>query len=155
PFSAINKTTGRGLAIVDSPKGSLVSYSTAPGTEALDGDGENSPFTRALTKIGQEQGLPIEQVLKRVRLDVSNATGRQPFPWESSALAPEFSFFPPSGGAEQAKTASDGQPGGGGKSETRSVDTWQKELKSKTAREAYDIVVREDKVEAYQAYLAL
>ena len=39
--------------MVDAPKGSLVSYSTAPGTEALDGDGANSPFTTALTRIGQ------------------------------------------------------------------------------------------------------
>src|SRR5262249_60945791 len=94
PFSAINKTAGRGLAIVDAPNGSLVSYSTAPGTEALDGDGLNSPFTTALTKIGHEPGLPIEQLLKRVRLDVSNATDRQQFPWESSSLTVEFSFFP-------------------------------------------------------------
>src|SRR5215470_7666732 len=155
PFSAINKTTGRGLAIVDSPKGSLVSYSTAPGTEALDGDRENSPFTSALLRVGQVPGLPIEQVLKRVRLDVSNATDRQQFPWESSSLTSEFSFFPTGDGQEQSKAASTGQPGTTGKSETRSVDAWQKELKSKNAREAYDIVVREDKVEAYQAYLAL
>ncbi len=157
PFSAINKTAGRGLAIVDAPNGSLVSYSTAPGTEALDGDRENSPFTSALLKIGQEPGLPIEQVLKRVRLDVSNATERQQFPWESSSLTSEFSFFPSGTGQEGSTAASSGQQGttGNSRSETRSVDAWQKELKSKPAREAYEIVVREDKVEAYQAYLAL
>ena len=47
------------VAIVDAPTGSLVSYSTAPGTEAQDGDGNNSPFTAALLKVGQEPGLPI------------------------------------------------------------------------------------------------
>ena len=56
PFSDINKTTGRGLAIVDAPTGSLVSYSTAPGTEAQDGDGTNSPYTAALLKVGQGAG---------------------------------------------------------------------------------------------------
>ena len=76
PFSEINKTTGRGLAIVDAPNGSLVSYSTAPGTEAQDGDGANSPYTAALMKIGQEPGLPIEQALKRIRVVVSDATNR-------------------------------------------------------------------------------
>jgi hypothetical protein len=35
------------------------------------------------------------------------------------------------------------------------VEAWQKELKSKNAREAYEFVVREDQVEGYQAYLAL
>jgi Caspase domain len=158
PFSAVNKTGGRGLAIVDAPNGSLVSYSTAPGNEALDGDGENSPFTTALTKIGQEPGLPVEQLLKRVRLDVSNATNRQQFPWESSSLTTEFSFFPGATGEERPITvASKGQPSttAVSRSETRSVEAWQKELKPKGAREAYEIVVREDKVEAYQAYIAL
>jgi uncharacterized caspase-like protein len=157
PFSAINKTAGRGLAIVDAPNGSIVSYSTAPGTEALDGDGQNSPYTTALMKIGHEPGLPIEQLLKRVRLDVSNTTARQQFPWESSSLTVEFSFFPAGAGQERAATANNAQPNATAKtrSETRSVEAWQKELKSKTAREAYEIVVREDQVEGYQAYLAL
>ena len=157
PFSAINKTAGRGLAIVDAPNGSIVSYSTAPGTEALDGDGQNSPYTSALMKIGHEPGLPIEQLLKRVRLDVSNTTARQQFPWESSSLTVEFSFFPAGAGQERAATANNGQANATAKtrSETRSVEAWQKELKSKTAREAYEIVVREDQVEGYQAYLAL
>ncbi len=157
PFSAINKTAGRGLAIVDAPNGSLVSYSTAPGTEALDGDGQNSPYTSALIKIGYEPGLPIERLLKRVRLDVSNTTGKQQFPWESSSLTAEFSFFPAGVGQERMAAASNGQPGASGKarSETRSVEAWRTELKSRSAREAYEIVVREDQVEAYQAYLAL
>ncbi len=157
PFSAINKTAGRGLAIVDAPNGSIVSYSTAPGTEALDGDGQNSPYTTALMKIGHEPGLQIEQLLKRVRLDVSNTTARQQFPWESSSLTVEFSFFPAGSTQERATPASNSQPGAAAKarSETRSVEAWQKELKSKTAREAYEIVVREDQVEGYQAYLAL
>jgi uncharacterized caspase-like protein len=157
PFSAINKTAGRGLAIVDAPNGSIVSYSTAPGTEALDGDGQNSPYTTALMKIGHEPGLQIEQLLKRVRLDVSNTTARQQFPWESSSLTVEFSFFP-SGSAQQAAApTTKSQPAATTKarSEARSVEAWQKELKSKTAREAYELVVREDQVEGYQAYLAL
>ena len=51
-----------------------MSYSTAPGAEAVDGDSGNSPFTTALVDIGQEPGLPIEQALKRVRLAVNKAT---------------------------------------------------------------------------------
>jgi uncharacterized caspase-like protein len=163
PFSAINKTAGRGLAIVDAPNGSIVSYSTAPGTEALDGDGQNSPYTTALMKIGYEPGLQIEQLLKRVRLDVSNITARQQFPWESSSLTVEFSFFPSGSNQERATPASNsqtpagsqGSASGKARMETRSAEAWQKELKSKNAREAYELVVREDQVEGYQAYLAL
>jgi hypothetical protein len=92
-----------------------------------------------------------------VRLDVSNTTDKQQFPWESSSLTTEFSFFPGGAGQERTAAATGTQPGATGKprSETRSVESWQKELKPKGAREAYDIVVREDQVEAYQAYLAL
>lgn len=162
PFSEINKTTGRGLAIVDAPTGSLVSYSTAPGTEAQDGDGLNSPFTTALLKVAQTPNLPVEQMFKRIRLAVTESTNRQQIPWESSSLTSDFSFF--SGGnvtpasAPGASTLASPSPSGTSapaRTETRSVDSWQKELKSHSPREAYEIVIREDKVEAYQAYLAL
>jgi uncharacterized caspase-like protein len=164
PFSEINKTAGRGLAMVDAPKGSLVSYSTAPGTEALDGDGQHSPFTTALTKIGQERGLPIEQALKRVRLAVTNATDPKQVPYESSSLTTEFSFFPTQPGQERPTQVSTGPSSAkagqsstteASRSETRSVEAWRNELKGKTAREAYEIVISEDRSEAYQAYLAL
>src|SRR5262245_37972945 len=59
-----------------------------------DGDGANSPYTAALLKVGREEDLPIEQALKRVRLAVNEATGKQQLPWESSSLTSEFSFFP-------------------------------------------------------------
>jgi uncharacterized caspase-like protein len=157
PFSEINKTTGRGLAIVDAPSGSLVSYSTAPGTEALDGDGVNSPYTAAFIKMAGEPGLPIEQALKRVRLAVNDATGKQQTPWESSSLTSDFAFFKAPNEKARTKVASaaDATVGAAGRSETRSVESWQKELKGRTPKQAYETVIREDKVEAYQAYLAL
>ena len=135
--------TGRGLAIVDAPSGSLVSYSTAPGTEALDGDGANSPYTAALLKVAREQGLPIEQALKRVRLAVNEATGKQQMPWESSSLTGEFSFFPgkaeTTGSASAGQLASSGSPPFG-----RTAEGWQDELRTKSPREAYEVVIRED-----------
>src|SRR3954467_12407576 len=137
PFSEINKTSGRGLAIVDAPSGSLVSYSTAPGTEASDGDGYNSPFTTALLKVGPEPGLPIEQALKRVRLAVNDSTSRQQTPWESSSLTSEFSFFPNSS-ARPSSTSALQEPATA-RTEARSVESWQKELKSRSPRDAYDI----------------
>jgi uncharacterized caspase-like protein len=153
PFSEINKTTGRGLAIVDAPTGSLVSYSTAPGTEAQDGDGLNSPYTSALLKIGQRSDLPVEQMLKLVRLAVNDATNRQQIPWESSSLTTDFAFFPST--AQTPANAGQPTPPANARKDTRSVEAWQKELKPLSPREAYDIVIREDKVEAYQAYLDL
>jgi uncharacterized caspase-like protein len=153
PFSDINKTTGRGLAIVDAPSGSLISYSTAPGTEALDGDGANSPYTAALLRVARERDLPIEQALKRVRLAVNESTGKQQVPWESSSLTSEFSFFPRDLGSTGTKAASAPASNAATGARMRSVEAWQKELKTQSPREAYETVIREDTVEAYEAYL--
>jgi uncharacterized caspase-like protein len=158
PFSEINKTSGRGLAIVDAPTGSIVSYATAPGFEAEDGAGQNSPYTTALLATGKEPGLPIEQAFKRMRYSVHQATDGRQTPWESSSLTGDFSFFPGKPGAVQpstpaAKPAAMAAAGGG--AGARSVESWRKELQGKPPRDAYEIVVREDTVEAYQAYLAL
>jgi hypothetical protein len=156
PFSEINKVTGRGLAIVDAPPGSIVSYSTSPGTEALDGDGANSPYTTALLAIAKEPGLPIEQAFKRVRYAVTDTTKLQQTPWESSSLTSDFSFFPGEGGSAAPTTpAGAGRQRAGARQTTRSVDTWKSELRRKPAREAYQIVIQEDTVEAYQAFLDL
>jgi caspase domain-containing protein len=152
PFSEIKKSSGRGLAIVDAPSGALISYSTAPGTEAQDGDGANSPYTAALLKVGREEGVPIEQALKRVRLAVNESTGKQQLPWESSSLTSEFSFFPSERGIiVVSKPAPD--PIAEAKSQPRSLEDWQKELKGLSPRAAYETVVRADTVEAYAAYL--
>ena len=92
PFPGVNDKS-RGLAIVDAPNGSIVGYSTAPGMEAQDGDNEHSPYTRSFLQRAREPNLPIEQLFKRVRLDVNSATDGRQTPWESSSLTSEFYFF--------------------------------------------------------------
>ncbi|WP_040620127.1 caspase family protein [Rhodovulum sp. PH10] len=194
PFSAIGKVTGRGLAIVDAPAGSIVSYSTAPGAEAEDGSGTHSPYTAALLEVAKNPGVPIEQALKRVRWAVHEATDGRQTPWESSSLTANFSFFPEAKaeGGEEKKTAD----GGAGASEptdertrapasgltsgpgepasepvprprpqvlqvadarapVRSVADWKTELAPLGQPKAYRIVIEQDEVEAYQAYLEL
>src|SRR5262245_27988673 len=158
PFSDINETTGRGLAIVDAPTGSLVSYSTAPGTEAQDGDGANSPFTAALVKTGRETGVPIEQALKRVRYLVHDATRQQQTPWESSSLTTDFFFFPGQAGAPaKVATADSGAAGvgGAGRNATRSVESWRQEFRSRQPAAAYRIVIEDGTPEAFEAYVAV
>ena len=52
PFPALGTGTGHGLAIVDTKAGSagtFISYSTSPGAVAEDGNGENSPYTSAVS----------------------------------------------------------------------------------------------------------
>lgn len=81
------------LAKVDAPHGTLLAYSTAPGDVAADGTGRNSPYTAALARMIQTPGVPVEQVFKRVRIEVMERTGNRQVPWESSSLTGDFFFL--------------------------------------------------------------
>ena len=61
-------------------EGSIVAFSTAPGTVAYDGAGNNSPYVAELSKHMLTPGLKIEDVFKRVRVGVKNRTARKPSP---------------------------------------------------------------------------
>ena len=55
---------GRGLSVPTSARGNvLIGFSTAPGEVALDGDGDNSPFTTALLKHMSTPDMEIELML--------------------------------------------------------------------------------------------
>ena len=174
PFSAINKTTGRGLAIVDAPKGSIVAYSTAPGATALDGSGDHSPFTSAMLDVGRTPGQPIEQTFKKVRLAVNKATDGQQTPWDSSSLIGNFEFFPDQGtqpksskatpekvAKQEAAQPESAKQGAGAQEATkqetsqRAVEIWRKKLVSVSPQQAYDMVIEADVVEAYEAFLTV
>ena len=104
PFATTK--SARGFAMVDAPNGSIVAYSTAPGTEATDGANGHSPYTEAFIEISKEPRIQIEQLFKQVRLKVNQATNGQQTPWESSSLTANFWFQPtnePAPGVEVAK----------------------------------------------------
>jgi hypothetical protein len=83
---------GQGLAQISAAQGTYVAYSTAPGMVALDGDGQNSPFTLALVNELARPSQPIEAVFRSVRRSVVGATAGQQIPWDSSSLVEPFSF---------------------------------------------------------------
>jgi len=92
PFARAFGTDQRGLARMDAPAGSLIAYATSPGEVAADGTERNGIFTKYLIKHMATQNLPIEQVLKRVRIDVASETNGRQIPWESSSLMGDFYF---------------------------------------------------------------
>jgi uncharacterized caspase-like protein/uncharacterized Zn-binding protein involved in type VI secretion len=69
--------------------GTLIAFSTAPGAVALDGDGSNSPFTKALAQHVRTPGLEVRQMLTRVRADVAAETRGRQIPWDNSSLLGE------------------------------------------------------------------
>lgn len=94
PFATSSRGGPRGLAPVDAPKGTYIAYATSPGSVALDGSGDNSPYTTALAAAMREKGLPIERVFKNARARVLAATGERQLPWETSSITGEFYFHP-------------------------------------------------------------
>ena len=92
PFTNIAEFGDNGLAEMQAPTGTFLAFATAPGSVALDGATENSPFTRALAKHMITPGLPIEQMFKQVRVDVLKETQGMQTPWDSSSLTGDFSF---------------------------------------------------------------
>jgi Caspase domain len=83
-----------GLAQMQAPEGTLISYSTSPGKTAADGAGRNSPFTASLLREIPQPQRPIELMFKAVRGRVYEETGMQQTPWEASSLRGNFSFAP-------------------------------------------------------------
>ena len=142
PFPQANDA-GRGLAIVDAPNGSIVGYSTSPGMEAADGDGNHSPYTSAFINNAREPNLPIEQLFKRIRLDVNHATRGRQTPWESSSLTSDFFFFGDT--AVAATRAPDRSP----------IVQMAANLPSRSVRQAYDYVVSEGSPEYYEEFIRL
>lgn len=142
PFPTINDA-GRGLAIVDAPNGSIVGYSTAPGAEALDGTGGHSPYTQAFLNVAREPNVPIEQLFKRVRLQVNQTTSGAQIPWESSSLTSDFTFFGDT--VVAASRAPVNAP----------VVQMASNLPSRSTRQAYDYVVSEGRPEYYQEFIQM
>ncbi|MGI9385558.1 MAG: caspase family protein, partial [Methyloligellaceae bacterium] len=93
-------SVGRGLARVEKAVGMMIAFATQPGNVALDGDGRNSPFTRALLKNIETQGASIGDMMIEVRNDVISATEGKQVPWENSSLTGRF-FFKPAGASPE------------------------------------------------------
>jgi hypothetical protein len=84
-----------GLLPISAPKGTFISYSTSPGSNARDGKRDNSLFTEALIHYLPSEGLKIEDVFKNVRFYVQETTNGEQLPWELSALIGDFYFVEP------------------------------------------------------------
>lgn len=77
---------GRGLARIGAGTGTFISFATEPGNVALDGQGDNSPYTEALVRHFGTPGKGLAETMVLVRKDVIESTGGKQVPWEHSSL---------------------------------------------------------------------
>jgi carboxyl-terminal processing protease len=92
PLKGSSRGMKRGLAEINAANGTFIAYSTSPGETAADGDGINSPYTKALAETISEPGVSIGDVFQEVRSKVLAETGQQQRPWDSSSLTGRFYF---------------------------------------------------------------
>lgn len=94
PFGA-TRIEQKGLSQIDAPPGTLLAYATSPGNVAADGVGSNGLYTEHLLKEILTREAKIEDVFKRVRLNVRIKSQGLQIPWESTSLEDDFYFIPP------------------------------------------------------------
>ncbi len=93
PFGKRLLPEQKGLSQFDAPIGSLLSYATSPGNTASDGSGANGLFTENLLREMKVPLARIEDVFKRVRLNVRIKSNGLQIPWESTSLEEDFYFI--------------------------------------------------------------
>jgi uncharacterized caspase-like protein len=99
------KTRGieRGLARMDAPSGTFIAYAAAPGQSAQDGaSGTNGVFTGELVKAMAEQGVPLEEMFKKVIAGVKADTHGGQQPWSEASIQGDFYFHAATSGQAPA-----------------------------------------------------
>ena len=95
---------GQGLAEVKTGVGTLIGFSTQPGSVSLDGTGRNSPYAAALLDHIEVPGKDVSAVLVSVRNDVLKVTTGRQVPWEHTSLTGQVFLRPaPSVGSAQGR----------------------------------------------------
>jgi Caspase domain len=95
PFARSFRLGSQGLAPMDAPPGTLIAFSTAPGSTAADGTGRNGLYTQHLLAQLKVRGLKVEDVFKRTRAAVRAASEGRQVPWENTSLEGDFYFIAP------------------------------------------------------------
>ena len=105
------RSVSGGLAQMQAPSGTVISYATQPGNVAADGSGGNSPYTAALAETIRQPGRSVFEVFNDVGIAVKKKTGGAQQPWLStSPIEGQFYFEPASTEAAESVPAPTAAP---------------------------------------------
>lgn len=110
PFGGrgLSRAIATGLAQMQAPEGTIISYATQPGNVAADGSDGHSPFARAIMQAVSTRDLPVLEVFNRIGVTVKRDTGGRQQPWVStSPIDGDFYFV---AGAPSAVAAAAAMP---------------------------------------------
>jgi TPR repeat protein len=106
PFGGRGGRSSGGLAQMQAPAGTLISFATQPRGVSLDGDDGHSPYTRALAETMQHPGFGLFKTFNEVGLAVEKATHGEQLPWVStSPISGSFYFAGKPAGPVQGSAA--------------------------------------------------
>src|SRR5262249_47646949 len=88
----VRSKTG-GLALMQAPPGTLISFATQPRSVALDGEDGHSPYTRALADAIPHPGHGLFRTFNAVGLPVEKVTHGSQLPWVSSSPIDGHFYF--------------------------------------------------------------
>ena len=98
PFLPIRGASSGFTPFSDTPKGTIISFSTSVDCGAYDGIHSNGLYTQVLKEALEIPNLKIEDMFKSVRIQVAEKSkdeyGEEQITWEHSSLVGEFIFFP-------------------------------------------------------------
>jgi hypothetical protein len=92
PMGSKAPDMANGLAQIEVGENSFIAFATQPGNIAVDGVGDNSPFTTALLDNVEIPGLSISDMMIRVRNETEKSTLGRQTPWDQSNLREQFYF---------------------------------------------------------------
>ena len=138
PFASSFRVSSGGLAQMNAPSGTLIAYSTAPGSVAADGFGRNGTYTKNLLNNIATPDLPVEIMFKRVREGVELETLKKQTPWDASSLKGDFAF-------NNTSAAAAARQGNGGAASADMTLTME--------RVFWESVEKSNRAEDIQAYL--
>ena len=107
PYARSFRSSAGGLAKVEAPSGTLISFATRPGSVASDGQGQHGLYTEYLLKAIDEPNVQIEQALKTVVSGVKRTSKGQQEPWMEGSIEGDFYFRGGPTGVTKVQAAAD------------------------------------------------
>lgn len=90
------RSAARGLAQMNAPVGTIIAFSTSPGSVASDGTGQYGLYTQEFVKNVLTPDLPVESVFKKTLSGVKRLSDGNQIPWTSYSIEGDFYFLPTS-----------------------------------------------------------
>jgi hypothetical protein len=103
------RAIGGGLAQMEAPQGTLISYATQPGNVAQDGVDGDSPYTKAFVQTIRKPGLGLFDVFNEVGVAVKRATGGAQQPWVASSPIEGGFYFSGTNGSQAVAALESGK----------------------------------------------